>query len=179
MSRPAHVFQALALACTWNALLTLVPMAHAAAPRVHAIVGARIVTAPGKVIERGTIVMRDGVITAVGANVAVPPDARVWPGDSLTVYPGLIDAYVMVSEAAPAGPAQPGNRRPPQPASTDRGAAHPLGAVRAETRMSELPPPSADQLESLRAAGFTVAQVAPREGVVRGWSAVRGLQPGA
>jgi N-acyl-D-aspartate/D-glutamate deacylase len=71
----------------------------AATPRVHAIVGARIVTAPGQVIENGTVVMRDGVITAVGAGIPVPADARIWDGDSLTVYPGLIDAYVLPAEA--------------------------------------------------------------------------------
>src|SRR5262245_57817526 len=75
-------------------LVLLVPAANAVTPRVHAIVGARIVVAPGQVIERGTIVIRDGVIVAAGANVAVPPDARVWRGDSLTVYAGMIDSYV-------------------------------------------------------------------------------------
>jgi hypothetical protein len=39
-------------------------------PRWHAITGARIVVSPDKVIEKGTLVMRDGVVTAVGANVA-------------------------------------------------------------------------------------------------------------
>ena len=59
----------------------------AVTPRVHAIVGARIVTEPGHVIPRGTIVIRDGVITAVGAAVAIPADARIWKADSLTVNP--------------------------------------------------------------------------------------------
>src|SRR5215471_21026069 len=76
--------------------------AAAVTPRVHAIRNARIVTGPGNVIARGTVVMRDGLITAVGANVAIPADARIWEGDSLTIYPGLIDAFVM--PAAPSGP---------------------------------------------------------------------------
>ena len=161
-----------ALACAF-VLLGLVPPAQGAAPRVHAIVGARLVTAPGKVVERGTIVMRDGVITAVGPNAAVPADARVWPGDSLTVYAGLIDAYVTVADAPAA--AGPTGRRTPQPANTANGAAHPLAVVRAEAKVSEMPPPAKDQLEALRAAGFTVAQIAPKEGVIRGWSAVTSL----
>ena len=36
-------------------------------PNVHAFINARIVQAPGKVISNGTLVIRDGVITAVGA----------------------------------------------------------------------------------------------------------------
>jgi hypothetical protein len=47
-----------------SALLALVSVpALARTPRVHAITGARIVLSPGQVIERGTIVIRDGVIT--------------------------------------------------------------------------------------------------------------------
>jgi imidazolonepropionase-like amidohydrolase len=48
------------------------------------------VTAPP--IANGTIVFSKGVITAVGANVAIPPDALVIDGSGLSVYPGLIDA---------------------------------------------------------------------------------------
>jgi imidazolonepropionase-like amidohydrolase len=60
-------------------------------PNVYAIRGARIITAAGAAIESGTIVMRGGVIEAVGASVTVPNDADVVDGKGLTVYPGLID----------------------------------------------------------------------------------------
>ena len=60
-------------------------------PRWHAITGARIVVSPDKVIDNGTLVMRDGVITAVGANVVVPAGARVWKLNGRTVYAGFID----------------------------------------------------------------------------------------
>jgi imidazolonepropionase-like amidohydrolase len=167
------------------ALLALAPppLASAATPRVHAIVGARIVTAPGQVIERGTIVMRDGLIVAVGADVPVPADARIWPGDSLTVYPGMIDAFVMPAEPPPAPrpgatPGAPPARLPLQ-TQPSRGATHELAAVHPETRMIESLPLPGDQLEALRAAGFAVAQVAPRRGIVRGATAVIGLGDGA
>jgi imidazolonepropionase-like amidohydrolase len=166
------------LAALLVALLGSAP-ARAATPRVHAIVGARIVLAPGRVLERGTIVMRDGLVTAVGANVPVPADARVWPGDSLTVYPGLIDAFVLPADVS-AGPA-PGGGRPRQgmeSAEPARGAGSALPVVRAEYRTIENLSLGKDQLESLRAAGFAAAQVAPRRGVVRGTSAVVGLGNG-
>ncbi len=35
---------------------------------VHALVGARLVIAPGKVVPKGTLVIRDGVIIAAGAD---------------------------------------------------------------------------------------------------------------
>ncbi len=72
-------------------------------PRSCAIRDARIVTVSGPVIEKGTVVMRDGLIEAVGANVAIPPEAWIIEGEGLTVYPGLIDALSTVGmpEAAP------------------------------------------------------------------------------
>jgi imidazolonepropionase-like amidohydrolase len=147
---------------------------HAATPRVHAIVGARIVTAPGQMIERGTIVMRDGVITAVGARVPVPADARIWDGDSLTVYPGMIDAYVSLPEPTPAG-RESGPQRPAESAAS-RGASHELGSVRPEMRAATALPLAADRVEALRAAGFTAVQVAPSAGILRGQSVVIGLE---
>src|SRR5437762_14140219 len=62
-------------------------------PRLHALTNARIITAPGKVIEKGTILIRDGVIADVGATIKIPSDARVWDLTAKTIYPGFIDAY--------------------------------------------------------------------------------------
>src|SRR5688572_19005531 len=61
-------------------------------PDFYALTGARIVTAPGRVIERGTVVIRDGRITAVGASVQVPAGAIPIDLAGHTIYPGLIDA---------------------------------------------------------------------------------------
>lgn len=57
-----------------------------------AIRNARIVTVSGPEIENGTIVIRDGKIEAVGANVTVPANAQTIDGRGLSVYPGMIDA---------------------------------------------------------------------------------------
>ncbi len=57
-----------------------------------AIVNARIVPVVGAEIARGTLVIADGVIQAVGAGVAVPTGARVIDGSGLSVYPGMMDA---------------------------------------------------------------------------------------
>ena len=50
-----------------------------------AIHNARIVTVSGPVIAKGTIVIRKGLIEAVGDNVTVPADAWIVEGDGLTV----------------------------------------------------------------------------------------------
>src|SRR6187397_2025881 len=62
-------------------------------PRVHALINARIVTAPGKTIEKGTVLIRDGVIVEAGPTVKVPSEARVWDLTGKTIYPGFINAY--------------------------------------------------------------------------------------
>ena len=150
---------------------------RAATPRVHAIRNARIVTSPGHVIPRGNLVMRDGIIVAVGADASIPADARIWDGDSLTVYAGLIDAFVM--PPAPAGPpagGTSGGGRPAQAApEAPNGAVHELASVHPEYRVVANLPLDAAQAEALRAAGFAAVQFAPRLGVVRGASALVGL----
>ena len=61
------------------------------APHVYAIKGARIVPVSGATLASGTVVIRNGLIEAVGGSVEAPADAQVIEGNGLTVYPGLID----------------------------------------------------------------------------------------
>ncbi|MGQ3231265.1 MAG: amidohydrolase family protein, partial [Blastomonas fulva] len=61
-----------------------------------AFTNARIVTMAndaGGIIERGTVVVRDNRILAVGANVAVPAGAQTVDVAGKTIIPGLIDAH--------------------------------------------------------------------------------------
>jgi len=57
-----------------------------------AIVGARIVTVSGAVIEHGTVLIQNGKIAAVGPGNTVPAGAERIEGKGLTVFPGMIDA---------------------------------------------------------------------------------------
>ena len=79
--------------------------AKAAGP-LYALKGATIHTSAGPVISNGTIVMRNGVIEDIGANVTAPADAFVIDAAGLHMYPGLID----MDNTAPleGGDAQPG-----------------------------------------------------------------------
>jgi imidazolonepropionase-like amidohydrolase len=67
-----------------------------------AIVGGRIVPITGQEIERGTVLIENGRISAVGASVTVPDDAQVVDAEGAWVLPGFIDAHahVGVSEEA-------------------------------------------------------------------------------
>jgi len=63
------------------------------AGRLVAITNATIMTASNGTIPKGTIVIRDGKIAAVGANVAVPAGAQVIDGNGKFVIPGIVDAH--------------------------------------------------------------------------------------
>ena len=84
-------------------------------PAAYAITGAKIVTAPGKVLDSGTIVVRRGVIEAVGPakDVKVPYDAETIDGKgSGVVYPGFIDLYSTAGQRAGAERSATGKGRP-------------------------------------------------------------------
>ena len=100
-----QVFPGLALSLAVALLLLSAPpaLAQLAPGGVYAVQGARLVTAPGRVIQQGTIVVRGGLIEAVGQDVQPPPDAVVVDGRGLTVYPGFIDAFSQAGLALPSG----------------------------------------------------------------------------
>ena len=64
-----------------------------------ALQGATIHTVTSGVIQNGTILFENGVITAVGVDVQIPDGARVVDATGKHVYPGLIDAYSTVGIA--------------------------------------------------------------------------------
>lgn len=148
----------------------------------YAITGARIVTVSGITIERGTIVIRNGLIEAVGASVKVPADARIIDGTGLIVYPGLIDAYTSLgipASAAAQNPARPGAATasiPIRVVSTDPAATNapnstqPPG-LQPEISAADVLRSGGDQIESARNTGLTSALTIPREGIFIGQSA--------
>jgi imidazolonepropionase-like amidohydrolase len=73
---------------------------QAGAPGVVAIRNATIVTVSHGTIANGTIVLRDGKIAAVGANVQVPAGAEVYDGTGKFVSPGIIDAHSHIANDA-------------------------------------------------------------------------------
>jgi imidazolonepropionase-like amidohydrolase len=46
-----------------------------------------------KAIERTTVLVRDGIISAIGKDVKIPKDIKVYQGEGKTLLPGLIDSH--------------------------------------------------------------------------------------
>jgi imidazolonepropionase-like amidohydrolase len=65
---------------------------HAQTGSAIAIRGGTVHTLAGDPIEGGTVVIQNGRITAVGANVQVPAGARTVDAAGLHIYPGMFDA---------------------------------------------------------------------------------------
>lgn len=160
------------------------PPSHAERPFVFAIESARIIPEPGQKIAKGTVVIRDGLIVAVGSQVRTPPDAVVISGEGLWVYPGLIDAFIDLAQQ-PARDTTPstgsgGPNRGGATASTRPGAVHPLARVHSEEQVVDrLLPIAGDrkrQVKRYRELGFTAGLVAPQAGIFRGSSAIILLQ---
>lgn len=147
----------------------------------YAITNARIVTVSGPVIERGTVVIRNGLIAAAGADVNTPPDARVVDGTGLTVYPGLIDSYTNLGLPAPAPSPSPAGGAgggflaltPPRPA-TGPNSTQPPG-LQPEVMVEDVIRPGGTEIEASRNIGITTALTLPRTGIWMGQSALINL----
>jgi imidazolonepropionase-like amidohydrolase len=158
-------------------------LAQRSAIDTYAVTNARIVTVSGAEIPRGTIVIRGGLIAAVGANVSAPSDARIIDGTGLTVYPGLIDANTNLgmpaSQQRPAGggggaAAFLAAQQTATPAVASPNSSQPVG-LQPEILASDVVRPGGDQIDAARNAGLTAAQTAPRDGIFMGQSAIVNL----
>src|SRR6476660_2306245 len=154
-------------------------------PRVHALTNALIVTAPGKTIEKGTVLIRDGLIVEVGANVKVPAEARVWDLTGKTIYPGFIDAYSRLDLPETLKPEPPRSDTDPDdptakpkevPRENAKGTRSWNPRVTPERRAADYLNLDKKATKALRDLGFASALVVPGRGVFRGASALVNLQ---
>lgn len=167
--------------CLLVAFVCSIANAQRSAIDTYAITNARIVTVSGPVIERGTVVVRNGLIAAAGANVSAPPDARVIDGSGLTVYPGLIDSYTNLGlpEAAPSpSPVDGGGGgffalTLPRPASGPNSTQPP--GLQPEVMVEGVIRPGGNEIEASRNIGITTALTLPRIGIWMGQSALINL----
>lgn len=144
-----------------------------------ALTNARIETVTKGTIERGTVVIRDGVIEAVGASVTPPADARVVDLSGKTLAPAFIDLTSSLGLPQPAAgrggggrggvPAELAFLLGPQPDTTTEVrivGLEPDRVVAEELRLS------ANDARTSRDQGIGAVLVAPSRGLFRGLSAL-------
>jgi len=126
-------------------------------PAVFALTNVRIVPEPGRVVEKGTIVVRDGVIEAAGADVTTPADARVIDLAGKTAYAGFIDAYGEINVTAD---------------TTKAGAPNWNPQVTPQLDVAEHYAADESLNGKLRSQGITARLVAPATRIIKGQSIV-------
>lgn len=143
----------------------------------YAVKDAKVVLEPGKVLPKATIVVRDGLVVAVGPDVKVPADALVTEGKGLTVYAGFIDA-------GSSRGFDPALRRSQTGAPfVEDIASDPLAATKADNRKGLTPEFDVqtalkldeDAVAPWRRVGFTAHLVTPDGGYFSGTSALVSL----
>ena len=134
--------------------------------RTTLIRNATIMTAAGPRIERGSVLLRDGKIEAVGASVQAPADAEVIDGTGKFVTPGLIDVHSHLGVyAAPGGDALSDGNEATNPVTAHVWAEHSVW-------------PQDPQFPRVLAGGVTTLQVLPGSAnLIGGRSAVLKVVP--
>jgi imidazolonepropionase-like amidohydrolase len=163
--------------------ITALALAAAAPPRgdvgpTYAIRGCKLVPVAGPVIEKGTIIIRDGLIESLGPadRIKVPEDAEVVEAEGLVAYPGLISAF---SNLFLEPPARAAGQAPPFEGL-------PQAQAQQQPQEDRFPPgpgllvldqlkPKKTAVESFHKAGFTTVLAAPARGIFEGQSVLLNL----
>ena len=128
-----------------------------------AITNARIVTVSGATIENGTVVISNGKIAAVGANVSIPTGAERIDAKGLSIYPGMIDAGTNL------GLVEIGNGLPASVDVAETGDNNP------NTKAILGINPHSSHVNVTRVNGITTVMSLPVSGIISGQSAVINL----
>jgi hypothetical protein len=139
----------------------------------YVLTDARVVQAPGEVLDPATVLVRDGLIEAVGSDVSIPYDAREIDADSLVVYAGFVDglSHAGVSMPESQGASDDGDDNgseveDPGDPPMDRAGIQPDRAVQ------RFLSPDEKTLSELRKIGFTSGHVVPEGQMLPGTGAI-------
>ena len=128
--------------------------------RRDALVGVTVVPRPGERIDDATVLLRDGLVEAIGTDLDVPAGYRVRILDDHFVYPGFIDPAVVRSAGGLLDQAKSG------------AGSHWNDRIVPQVDMRDTTTIDAGGRKALREQGFTIAQVLPQNGILRGRGAV-------
>ena len=145
--------------CLWLGIFFLGSVLTGAqkTPSLIALKGARIIPVAWADIPSGVILIKDGLIEAIGPEVAIPEGATVIEAAGLCAYPGLIDCYSTL------GLAEIGQ----MPQTVDF---RELGRINPQLRAWEALRPDSMHIPIARASGITAALIAPSGGLISGQS---------
>jgi imidazolonepropionase-like amidohydrolase len=172
----AFVFLALIAAA---AIFIKAPVARLDSPTAYAIKDAQIVVSAGKTISKGTVVIRNGLITDVGENAKIPADARVIDGAGTVVYPGFIDGFtnlgLQTAQAQTPAAGGPGGRQAAVAAAAANPNAQEVALGDPSNEAAEQVKPGGTPVDDARNVGVTSALTTSKQGIFPGQSALINL----
>ena len=165
------------LACLFSEAQVTFPVNGVADPRsgCYAFTNATIVKDGQTTLNNATLVIRDGRITTVGANAAVPKDAVVINCSGKYIYPSLIDIYTDYGIPQPQRPQNAGGPggffAPQQFTSNTKGAYGWNQAIRSEINAADIFAVDDKSAKALRDIGFGSVLTHQKDGIARGTGA--------
>jgi imidazolonepropionase-like amidohydrolase len=147
-------------------------------PGQYAFTNATIVVSGEQTLTNATLLVKDRVIEAVGAGIAIPKGYVTVDLKGKYIYPGLVDAYS--TYGMPDAPRQTaafnfGGPRVSVPVSTKPGAYGWNEAIRPDVNAKTIFHVNAATAEELKRNGFAAVNTLIRDGIARGTSAVVSL----
>jgi imidazolonepropionase-like amidohydrolase len=151
MTKRTFIFSTILIICVSLCL------AQEKIPSVIAIRGANIIPVIGEDIPEGIILIKDGLIEAVGKNIDIPQGAKIINAEGFFAYPGMIDGLCYL------GLQEIGSIR----ATVDY---RETGRINPQAKTVEALRPDSMHIPIARSNGITAALVAPSGGIISGQS---------
>ena len=140
---------------------------------LYAFTNATIVQNSTTKIEKGTLLIKQGKIIAVGTSVTVPNDAVVIDCSGKYIYPSFVDAYTNYGVGAPTRQAGGFNYgAPAQFLSNKPGAYNWNQAIKPEVNAYEIFTTDENAASTFRSNGFGTVFTHVKDGIARGTGAV-------
>lgn len=136
----------------------------------YAFTNARIFIDYQTVVEKGTLLIKDGIVVQVGNNVTIPAGCVVYNLDGKSIYPSFIDAYT--GYGMPEIKKTMQRNFAPVMVNPNKGAYNWNAAVHPEVNASELFEIDEKNAEELKKLGFGTVLTHQPDGIARGTAAL-------
>ena len=130
------------------------PTGKSVATNTFAVTNATIITSPNDTLKAGTLVIKNGLISAIGSNASIPDDAEIIDGTDMFVYPGFIDGMSHAGAKKPKDIERPDNLFSPDPPN-DYAGITPEHSVLSQIDIKE------KSIADMRKLGFTISHTVP------------------